>query len=773
MFSSLRAARLAALLLFGGTAAVAASPRLEPLPVETALSEKSLGLYSPPSLSRDGQRVAYTICDPHRVPLEIDPRYQAHSRTGVTGFGIGCDVWVAETAGGEPRRLGDGTASSWAPRWSPDGSRLAFYSDRSGVAGLWTWTAASGETRRLSDAIVRPWGASPIAWTSDSRAIAVPLVPEGKTLEDLANLAAPAPKPPPSAGQPTVTVFEFRPKAAKAKAKAKAEAPAAWSLELLRSDVALVDASSGAVRRVASNGLHAGLWISPDGARLAYTAFRGFEAAQSQQQLFDLRVVDLARGDTRTVAESIPQQFGIAVAWSPDSRSLAYLTTKGECFVVSASGGAPRLATTEEHPPFLEDDSTVPIFASRGDALYFLAADAVWRIPAAGGAAVSAGKIAGRELRVLTRGRRPDTVIVATRDDETKKEGLAELDLRTGGWTRFFEAPVSLGRDPAFRIAASPGGVVFAQQDARRPEDLWFLGVQGGEARRITRLNPAFEDYVLGESRLIEWRSTDGKPLRGALLLPAGYVEGRRYPLVVFVYGGARLSNGLNTFGMRDAWDVEDDFQLLATRGYAVLLPDAPSDRKDQMRDLPRSVLPGVNRVVDLGIADTDRTGVMGHSNGGYSTLALITLTTRFKAAVMRAGMGNFLSFYGELGKDGTHYGLGVAESAFGMGDPWTARSRYLENSPVLYLDRVETPLLIVHGSEDDAVAVHLAEEVFVDLRRLGKEVVFARYEGEGHSLESDANRRDYVNRMIGWFDEHLKGEAAAKPASAENISNH
>jgi len=163
--------------------------------------------------------------------------------------------------------------------------------------------------------------------------------------------------------------------------------------------------------------------------------------------------------------------------------------------------------------------------------------------------------------------------------------------------------------------------------------------------------------------------------------------------------------------------------------------------------------------VIELGIADPQRLGVMGHSNGGYSTLALITRTPRFKAAVMRAGLGNFVSFYGELSHDGTHYGLSVAESAFGMGTPWNSLPRYLENSPVLYLDRVETPLLIVHGSRDEAVAPHLAEEVFVDLQRLGKEVVLARYEGEGHSIEGFAHQVDYCNRMLAWFDEHLKGK--------------
>ena len=751
--------RLAGALIAGVsmTGAVAAqTPRREPLPPETALSEKSLGLYSLERLSPDASAVAFTVCDPRRVPPEPDPRYQAHSRTGVTRFGVGCDVWVADTRSGASRNLTEGKGSSWSPHWSPDGRRLAFYSDRDGLARLWVWSSASGQLRQVSDAIVRPWGGSAMAWTPDGRALVVPVVPEGMTLEQMANLGRPAAKEK-AAGSPTVTVFEFHPGSPQEKA-----ASAAWSVELLRSDLAAIDAESGRVRRIVSNEKTAGYWLSPDGARVAYMVHRGFESAQSQQQLYDLRIVPIGGGPARTVAEHIPEQFGIGVAWSPDGKSLAYLTEKGDCFLVAADGGAPRAATEAPHPPFAEDDSTVPYFSPRGDALFFLAGNAVWRVGRDGSAAELA-KVAGREMRVLVPGRSPGALVAATRDDETKNEGLVEVDLESGRVTRLREAPASLGRDPAFRLSAAAGGIVFAEQDAGRAEDLWFLGPGASEPRRVTRTNPVFEEYEMGKTRLVEWLSADGLKCRGALLLPTGYVEGTRYPLVVFVYNGARLSNGIHSFGMRDAWGRDDNFQLLATRGYAVLLPDAPSDRKDQMRDLPRTVLPGINRVIELGVADPDRLGVMGHSNGGYSTLALVTLTTRFQAAVMRAGLGDFVGFYGELGRDGTHYGLGVAESAFGMGNPWDSRARYIENSPVFYLDRVKTPLLIVHGSEDDAVAVHLAEEVFVDLRRLGQEVVLARYEGEGHSLEGYVNQLDYVNRMLAWFGDHLK-KSTEKP---------
>jgi dipeptidyl aminopeptidase/acylaminoacyl peptidase len=95
-------------------------------------------------------------------------------------------------------------------------------------------------------------------------------------------------------------------------------------------------------------------------------------------------------------------------------------------------------------------------------------------------------------------------------------------------------------------------------------------------------------------------------------------------------------------------------------------------------------------------------------------------------------------------------------------GSPWEFRERYLENSPIFYLDRVKTPLLIIHGSKDDAVPVYLADEVFTGLRRLGKAVTYVRYEGESHWEGSwgYANQIDALQREIAWFDKQLKGAA-------------
>jgi dipeptidyl aminopeptidase/acylaminoacyl peptidase len=274
----------------------------------------------------------------------------------------------------------------------------------------------------------------------------------------------------------------------------------------------------------------------------------------------------------------------------------------------------------------------------------------------------------------------------------------------------------------------------------------------------LTKLNPEMDKYRMGATRLIEWQSLDGKVLHGIVQLPAGYEAGKRYPLVVCVYGGDLLSQQSNRFGGYPGLSLNS--QLLATRGYAVLYPDAPQELGTPMLDLAKTILPGVNKAVELGIADPDRLGVIGTSYGGYTTLSLLVQTKRFTAAVMVSGYSDIVSAYGEFGKDGSTYSIAVEEQGQGLmgGTPWQFRERYIENSPIFYLDRVEAPLLILHGTADTAVASFLGDEVFVGLRRLGKEVEYAKYEGEGHGLEgSYANQLDRVNRVIRWFDEHLK----------------
>jgi dipeptidyl aminopeptidase/acylaminoacyl peptidase len=179
------------------------------------------------------------------------------------------------------------------------------------------------------------------------------------------------------------------------------------------------------------------------------------------------------------------------------------------------------------------------------------------------------------------------------------------------------------------------------------------------------------------------------------------------------------------------------------------------------MQDIAKAVLPGVNKAIELGIADPDKLGVMGHSYGGYSTLSLIVQSTRFKAAVCSAGIANLFSQYGAFGEDGMTIGVGWAEDGQGRlaGSPWEFRERYIENSPYFYLDRVITPVLIIQGTKDRNVYPLNSDELFVALRRLGKQAVYLKYVGEEHGAWTPKNQIDRGYRIIQWFDDHLKAQ--------------
>jgi dipeptidyl aminopeptidase/acylaminoacyl peptidase len=273
-------------------------------------------------------------------------------------------------------------------------------------------------------------------------------------------------------------------------------------------------------------------------------------------------------------------------------------------------------------------------------------------------------------------------------------------------------------------------------------------------------LNPQFDAQALGKAQLIDWLSDDGNRLQGVLLLPSTYRHGKRYPLVVYTYGGVSLSDHFDRFGLAGSGPV--NMQLLATRGYAVLLPDAPQHVGTPMLDLAKAILPGVNKAIELGIADPNRLAVMGHSYGGYTTLSLIVQTQRFKAAISISGASDLIGSYGEMEENGSAFGVAVAErgqEAMG-GTPWQRREAYIENSPFFYFERIQTPLLIIQGSTDTAVAPFLGDQIFVALRRLGKEAEYARYEGEDHSPSQEwsyGHQVDLAYRIIRWLDTHLK----------------
>jgi dipeptidyl aminopeptidase/acylaminoacyl peptidase len=474
-------------------------------------------------------------------------------------------------------------------------------------------------------------------------------------------------------------------------------------------------------------------FLSPDGSRIVYTEPLGFEHPGSQQTLYDLVVFDRRDRGRVTLAPRIRLDYdGAGFSWSRDGTQVSFFgggagAARAGLYGIAVDHPEPLVTRLLYDDPQPIAHRMPPVWDEAGDILT-IKGGVLWRTQN-GRSASALAQIEGWTIRQVVQqspnpiGQRRDArrVVVVAANGDSKAQGIFSIDLDTGRTKELLGGMECIACGSQYLLAglASRGSeVAFLREDSAHPSDLWVLDSAIGTSVQLTRLNPQLDRYEMGSTRLIDWLGLDGQYLQGALLLPADYQTGRRYPLVTVVYAGAHPSYFLNRFGTTGRGPLNP--QLLATRGYAVLFPDSPQGVGSPVMDLLKTVLPGINKVIAMGIADQDRLGVMGHSNGGYSTVALITQTHRFKAAVEIAGLADLIGAYGEMDKAGKSYATGLFEhgqDALG-GTPWEEWDKYVENSPLYYLDHVSTPLLMAHGERDIYVAPFLADELFVGLRR-------------------------------------------------------
>jgi dipeptidyl aminopeptidase/acylaminoacyl peptidase len=539
-----------------------------------------------------------------------------------------------------------------------------------------------------------------------------------------------------------------------------------------QTDIAIIDLDGGKVRRIAHGAFGAWAAFSPDGDRIAFLSQMHDPKATSFQPYFDLVVVSLRTGNKQVVASGVPLAPGYA-AWSPDGKWLAYSTSdnkaEGLAVIVSAGGDGIRRTTKGSSVP-AQFWYSAPLWDELGRFVYVLGEGALWRVASSDGSATQIAKLPNRTMGTLlamTDHRRiwsPDggrSAVVVAQDGVTTQSGFFKVDLTTGSVSTLIEEEKQYGgfggAFAALKSAASDDGtlVVFAAESSGESEQLWALDTASLRIQQLTQINSHIDSFVMGKEQLIHWTGRDGKPQKGLLLLPSGYQKGRRYPLLVFVY--EQSMPYANSFG---GWGDFFNLQLFATRGYAVFYPDASIFQKPEpMQRIADIVIPGIKEVADQGIADSGNVGVFGHSSGGYMALSLI-VQYPFKAAVVSSGVADMFSFYGiPLENDGSTEGVPWSETQMAMnGTPWEFEDRYLHNSPWFSLDKVTASVLLLAGTEDHASEAQM-DQTFVGLRRLGKTVEYAKYEGEGHAEDwwSAANKLDAAQRVIGWFDEFLK----------------
>jgi dipeptidyl aminopeptidase/acylaminoacyl peptidase len=488
-------------------------------------------------------------------------------------------------------------------------------------------------------------------------------------------------------------------------------------------------------------------------------------------ELEDLYRVNIETGKRDLVVS----RFEDRASLSPDGRYVVYYLDE-HWHLFDGQTGATRNLTEKLDVPFADEDhdypQKAPSYRLAGwgkEGRFVLIYDKfdIWRFATDSGDAENITGGLGR------RGETTFRVLQLDRDKQyfEEKENLL-LSAYHNRLKHYGFYSCVLGRDSVSKLleekkkfeflakAVKTDRVMYTRESFEEFPDIWVADLKFSSPQKVSGVNPQISEFAWGAPELVEWLSLDGIPLQGVLIKPADYVEGKRYPVIVYFY--RIFSNRMYEFNQMVV-NHRPNFPFYTSNGYAVFLPDVRFDIGHPGYSATKCLVPGVQRLIDMGIADPKGIGLHGHSWSGFQTAFVITQTNIFSAAVAGAPVSNMTSAY-----SGIRWESGLArqmqyekqQSRIG-GSLWEYPERYIENSPVFFADRIQTPLLIEFGDEDGAVPWYQGIELYLAMRRLGKDCIFLQYRGEPHHLRKYPNKLDYSIKMKEYFDHYLKGVPA------------
>jgi dipeptidyl aminopeptidase/acylaminoacyl peptidase len=492
----------------------------------------------------------------------------------------------------------------------------------------------------------------------------------------------------------------------------------------------------------------------------------------------DLAIVDLATGKSRTLAENV--HFGGTL--SPGGQYVLYFDQRERAwFTARVSDGRKANLTGALKVSFTEEDADTPEapqpygFAgwTEGDrsVLLYDRFD-IWEAKPDGGEprmiTGGAGRAAEIAFRYVTLDPKAPAIaanepwLLSAVDSRTKAGGFYRLDPRAASASASASAaPVKLlMQDKAAGVpikARSADRLVVTFSRFEEFPNLWVTNAAFAKPEKVSDANPQQAQYTWGRSELITYRNADGKTLSAILTKPDDFDPAKKYPLLVYIY--EQLTNNLHRY-VPPAPSHSINVSRYVSNGYVVLQPDIVYDTGYPGESALKCVLPAVQTVLDKGFIDPARVGIQGHSWGGYQNLYLVTHTNIFRAVEAGAPVVDMISAYG-----GIRWGTGMSrafqyektQSRIG-GAPWNKPLQFIENSPLFWLEKIQTPVLVLHNDDDDAVPWYQGIEFITAMRRLQKEAYLFSYNGEKHGLRQRETQKHYTVHMAEFFDHYLKG---------------
>lgn len=628
------------------------------------------------------------------------------------------NIYLALTSGSEkPRQFTSGSKSDTSPRFSPDGTKMAFLSDRGGDKQIYVLSMDGGEAQQVTR---MRWGAGTPVWS-----------PDGTKIAFTASIDAEV--------KPEDWQKPLDAKAKEAEEKKRREEPrvitrlhskADMVLGLLpdrRSQVFVVNADGKGEAKALTSGEfdHQGPAWSPDGKYIAFSSNRRPDA-DWEPWFADIFVIPAEGGEMRRVTPGKgPSQ---APVWTPDGKSIVYAghqmefggPTLAKLWKVSVEGGDPVCLTASfdrgvgDHcagDSKLGGSEGGPIVSPDGKTVYFLASDhgrtSLYSVPACGG----------------------------------------DVNLVLGGDREFYGLTAD---DTATKFA-------FAVSEPTFPGEVGVLDLPSKTEKILTEANKALLDEVFIMSpETIAFKATDGWDEYGWVMKPAGFVEGRKYPAFLEIHGGPHSMFGYGFFF---------EFQLLASRGYGVIYtnPRGGSGFGQIFEAAVCGDYGGMDyddlmtwtdaAIKHTGWIDEKKLAVGGGSYGGYMTNWIVGHTGRFAAAVTMRSISNWTSFHGV-----SDIGYTFADRELQC-DPLRDIEKMWKFSPIAYVHNVTTPLMVIHSENDQRCPIEQGEQFYTAIKKLKKEVEMVRFPGSNHELSRGGKptlRVARLNHIVRWCDGHI-----------------